>query len=172
MRYPKWSLVLLALTAFSIVLLSPTALAQGLGKGDDPAKTAFYGGGPCTFDTDPPPDRPPEGTCPLGSVPAGQRLVIEFVGVWCQGAAAEEYFIYLLLHPSAGTATSPRPLSAPVPVVSRAAWFNGEHFVSAVLQGRLYSEGGNAVTAGVNLKMGTYAPRCVASLTGYTIPVR
>jgi hypothetical protein len=161
MRYPKSILVLLALAAFGVLLLPSAALAQG----QDPAKTAFYGGGPCTFA-----EPVTEGTCPLGSVPAGQRLVIEFVGVWCQGAAAEEYFIYLLLYPSAGT--SPSPLSAPVPVISRAAWFNGEHFVSAVLQGRLYSEGGSAVTAGVNLKARTYAPRCEAILTGYTIPVR
>ena len=66
MRYPKWSLVLLALTAFSIVLLPPTALAQGLGKGDDPAKTAFYGGGPCTFNTTrnrPPKERARSAAC-------------------------------------------------------------------------------------------------------------
>jgi len=162
MKYPKLALVLLALAAFGALLLPSAALAQGQ---VDPAKTAFYGGGTCTFKTP-----VVEGWCPLGSVPQGQRLVIEFVGIWCQGAAEEEYFIYLLLHPIAGTA--PSPLSVPVPVVSRAAWFNGEQFVSAVLQGRLYSEGGSVVTAGVSLKARKYPPRCEAALTGYTIPVR
>jgi len=106
----------------------------------------------------------------VGTVPSGKRLVIEYVGIRCEGDADDSFpraTINVYKKTGAGGWTS---FQVPVQMSLQGTTHDGKASWTASQSLRLYSDGGTGGTSiDVHHKKTTATAFCVASLSGYTV---
>jgi hypothetical protein len=135
---------------------------------ENPARSPFWGTGMDQFN-----DELESLVLAVGSVPAGKRLIIEYVGVHCSAALDEEFGeVSIRVWKKDGETYTffdfPIPMGYQGQINSvRGGWTSSQNV-------RLYSDGGDhQVTIRLSrLRAGTSTgPGCSATISGYTIDV-
>ena len=111
-------------------------------------------------------ESPAWGNSVIVNVPAGIRVVWEFVGINCSSTNSSDAFPPATLGLSKGVAGT---IHYPILMTRQGYLPDGRHYTAASQQVRLYHEGGYPFAVGVNHGVPDASVVCAVSLSGYTV---